>query len=176
MISVAIRDWDYFLDQCVNALKPGGYLEFQEWSAPFGCDDGSAPLDSPFMRWGSDGKGAAVKAGIDTGAANKLPGWFRHRGLEDVNNIKTKWPIGPWPKGKKEKRIGRLFLRDMLEALKASSLGLYTRVLGWSEEQLDEFLEEVKEDMVNPQRHCYMPMCVISHQKQRLQPHADSRT
>lgn len=163
MIGIAIKDWDFFLDQCCDAVKPGGYVEFQEWSAPFGCDDGSAPIESPFMKWGADGKGAAAKAGIDTAAATKLPERFRARGMEDINHVKTKWPVGPWSKGKKEKRIGRLFLADMLDALKASSLGLYTRILGWTEEELDKWLDVVKADMVNPRRHTYMPMSVDPH-------------
>jgi hypothetical protein len=91
-------------------------------------------------------------------AASKLTGWLRDAGFVNINEHKTKWPVGSWPKGKREKRIGGLFLRDMHSALKASSLALYTRVLGWSEEKLDEFLEEVRKDMEDPKRHTYMPM------------------
>jgi len=56
----------------------------QEWSVPFGCDDGSAPLDAPFMRWGFGGKGAAAKTGLDAQSRQKVPklfraGWIRQR-------------------------------------------------------------------------------------------------
>ncbi|OCL08663.1 S-adenosyl-L-methionine-dependent methyltransferase [Glonium stellatum] len=158
MISIGIKDWPRFFNECFKSLKPGGWVEMQEWSAPFGCDDGSAPLDTPFMRWGSDGKGAAAKAGLDVQAAKKFPIYLEQSGFVDVQETKTKWPLGPWPRGKREKKIGELFLKDMLEALRAASIGLYTRVLGWTEEAVDEWLEEVKKDMLDPKRHTYMPM------------------
>ena len=49
----------------------------QEWSALFGCGGGSAPLDAPFMRWESDGKGAAAKAGFNVQSRQKVPKLFR---------------------------------------------------------------------------------------------------
>jgi hypothetical protein len=49
----------------------------REWSAPFGCDNGSAPLDAPFMGWGSDGKGAVAKTGLNVQSRQKVPKLFR---------------------------------------------------------------------------------------------------
>lgn len=133
----------------------------QEWSAPFGCDDGSAPLDAPFMRWGSDGKGAAAKAGLDVQVAKKFPSCLEQGGFVNVQETKTKWSLGPWPGGKREKQTGELFLKDMLEAVRGASIGLYTRVLGWTEEAADGWLEEVMKDMLDTKRHTYMPMEVL---------------
>lgn len=82
-----------------------------------------------------------------------------------MTDFQTKWPLGPWPKGKREKRLGDLFLDDMIEALPAASLRLYTRVLGWEEERVMAFLEEVKRDMLDPSIHAYMPVHICYAQK-----------
>lgn len=78
-------------------------METQEWSAPFGCGGGSAPLDAPFMTWESDGKSAAAKAGLNVKAAKKFTSCLEQGGFVNVQETKTKWPLGPSPKGKREK-------------------------------------------------------------------------
>lgn len=46
----------------------------------------------------------------------------------------------------------------MLECLEAYSLGLFTRVLGWSRERLDKLLDGVRADLKNPKYHLYSNM------------------
>jgi hypothetical protein len=67
-ISIGIKatSWPFLIEEAFKNLNPGGWFELQEWSAPFGCDDGTATVeDSAFLRWGGDGMGAAGKAGVD---------------------------------------------------------------------------------------------------------------
>jgi len=49
----------------------------------------------------------------------------------------------------------------MLEAVRDASTGLYTRVLGWTEEAVDGWLEEVIKDMLDIKKHTYMPIEVL---------------
>ncbi|KAK7724548.1 hypothetical protein SLS57_004303 [Botryosphaeria dothidea] len=156
MLGMAVRDWPAFFASAHAALKPGAWLECQEWTAPFRSDDGSLPPDCAFTRWNSGD--AAAKAGIDVSAPRRFPELLSEAGFVGVTDVQAKWPLGPWPKGKREKRVGDLFLEDMIEALPAASLRLYTRVLGWDEERVMAFLEEVKKDMLNPDVHAYMPV------------------
>lgn len=46
----------------------------------------------------------------------------------------------------------------MTSGLEAISLGLFTRVLGWSREEVDVFLIDVRKDIKNTKIHCYYPM------------------
>lgn len=96
----------------------------QEYGALFGYHDGLAPLDAPFMRWGSNGKGAAAKAGLDVQVAEKFPSCLGQGGFVNDQETKTQWPLESWPEGKREKQIGKLFLKDMLEAVRGASIGL----------------------------------------------------
>lgn len=49
----------------------------------------------------------------------------------------------------------------MLEAVRGASIGLYTRVLGWTEEAVDEWLEEVIKVMLDIKKRTYMPIEVL---------------
>jgi hypothetical protein len=49
----------------------------------------------------------------------------------------------------------------MLEAARGAGIGLYTRVLGWTEEAVDGWLEEVIKDMLDNNKHTYMPIEVL---------------
>lgn len=49
----------------------------------------------------------------------------------------------------------------MLEAVRGASIGLYTRVLGWTEEAVDGWLEEFIKDMLDIKKHTYMPIEVL---------------
>jgi hypothetical protein len=49
----------------------------------------------------------------------------------------------------------------MLEAARGASIGLYTRVLDWTEEAVDGWLEEVIKDMPDNKKHTYMPIEVL---------------
>lgn len=52
-------------------------------------------------------------------------------------------------------------MKDMLEAVRGASIGLYTRVLGWTEEAVDGWLEEFIKDMLDIKKHTYMPIEVL---------------
>jgi len=51
-------------------------------------------------------------------------------GLSTSKKQKQNGHLGPWPKGKREKTDRRAVLKDMLEAARGASTGLYTKVLG----------------------------------------------
>jgi hypothetical protein len=53
---------------------------------------------------------------------------------------------------------GMWVLEDMGPGLEGLSAGLFTRVLGWSKEELDVFLVDVRKDMKNTKYHTYWNM------------------
>lgn len=166
MIAIAFRDWPGFFAECYANLEPGGWLEMQEWTSPFGCDDGSCPASSTLMTWSAGSHGAAAKVGIDVQAAKKFPPILHEIGFEQITEVRTKWPLGPWPKGKKEKQVGQMFLDDMVGAgVHGATVRLYRSVLGWKEEDVEKLVEDVKADMSNPAFHTYMPIIITYAQK-----------
>jgi hypothetical protein len=53
-------------------------------------------------------------------------------------------------------------LEDLAPGLEGLSVALFTRVLGWSKEELDVFLEDVRKDMKNTKYHAHWNMLVSS--------------
>lgn len=77
-------------------------MEMQEWSAPFGCDDGAAPLDAPFMRRGLNGKGVVAKTGLDVRSRQKVPKLFRAGWICQRPRNKNK--MATWAMAKRQAR------------------------------------------------------------------------
>ena len=45
----------------------------------------------------------------------QVPDLLEKRGFMGAKTASTKWPIGPWTKGAREKRVGELYLRVRAE-------------------------------------------------------------
>lgn len=84
-------------------------MEIQEFHLPMQCDDGTLDESPAFKMWNDLVVEACTKVGVDIRAASKLEGLFRDRGFVNIESAHTKWALGPWPKGKREKEIGKLF-------------------------------------------------------------------
>lgn len=134
-------------------------MELQEFSLPFTCDDGSAEA-SAVHRWTSAISDAVLKTGIDVtvNMTSGHPQKLKDAGFVNVDEVHSKWPIGPWARGEKEKRIGALFLKDIHSNVENLSKRIFIGLLGYSEEDYAKLVEEVREDLMNRAIHMYMPM------------------
>ena len=100
-------------------------------------------------------------------------------GFDDVVEVRYKWPQNRWPKDKKLKELGELHCysydqprtstdySDMVgmwmhenfsTGLAGLSMAVFTRGLGWSQEELEVFLADVRKSMKDPNVHGYYPM------------------
>ena len=70
-------------------------------------------------------------------------------------------PIGVWPKDRRLKEIGRYERAQVLDAVEAYTLALFTRVLGRSIQETQAHLERVKSELVDPKLHLYTPQYII---------------
>lgn len=84
-------------------------MEFQEYHAPWVSDDGSIELCPAFARWNRNLVVAATKAGTKMDAILEVPGLLEKKGFVGLGSAETKWPLGTWAKGRKEKQMGALF-------------------------------------------------------------------
>ncbi|KAF2083367.1 S-adenosyl-L-methionine-dependent methyltransferase [Saccharata proteae CBS 121410] len=156
-ITIGIRDWNALVRQCFDSLKPGGWVEFQEFHLPVGCDDETAGPDAPVTKWSAHFCEAVKTFGIDVRASLGHAERLRQAGFEQVEEAHIKMPLGSWAKGKKEKRMGALFQRDIADNVYGVSVKAFTQGLGWSVEAFEEFIPKVRKDLLDPQIHCYFP-------------------
>ncbi|KAI7493965.1 hypothetical protein KC357_g856 [Hortaea werneckii] len=164
-ITVGIKDWDALVDQVWTNLKPGGWIEFQEYHFPFTSDDDTLKLCPALDLWNNNLASASAKAGMRLDAILGVPEILQEKGFANVNQAATKWPLGPWAKGKKEKKVGELLERDLLGAIEGTSMRLYTKILGWSEEAVRKHAEEVHDDIRARRAHAYIPIDFLWAQK-----------
>jgi hypothetical protein len=79
-------------------LRPGGWVEFQEFGGIIRCDDGSIPADSKvaqFFRMITESLG---KKGMDWIIANFMHDYLHRAGFVNIQYKKIKCPVGIWPK------------------------------------------------------------------------------
>ena len=58
-----------------------------------------------------------------------------------------KWPINTWAKDPQMKEIGAWNLINMIDGLEGFTIRLWTQVLGWSMEEIEVFLVDVRKDL-----------------------------
>ena len=64
-------------------------------------------------------------------------------------------PFNPWAKDRRMKEIGRYHQLDILESLEAFSMALFSRSLGWTNQQIHAFLTEVRKELTDRSIHIY---------------------
>lgn len=143
--------------QAFSALAPGGYLELQDGVLPIQYI-GDAPTDSTIYKWQELLLEAAAKAGRRMNNVQHYKKWFQEAGFVDVEERKHYWPINSWPKNKRLKQIGMWFMVDLLDAVEGMSMSLFTKILGWSREEVEVLLAGVRNDLKDRSIHGYIVM------------------
>lgn len=148
------------LQKCFDQLTPGGYVEGQEGVFPMLCRDNT--LEGTALDvWGKNCVEAGIKLGREWTNGIHYKRWMEEIGFEDVREKIFEVPTSPWPRGSKQKELGLWFGEDLMDAM-ASCLPLFTRVLGWSREQVEVMLVDARNDLKNKGVHAYMPMSATS--------------
>jgi trans-aconitate methyltransferase len=80
----SIADWPRLLQQCLEFLQPGGWLEVMDFEAWGSTDDDSLPEDSSYNRWQHELSTASEKAGRTMNVAPQVRGMVADAGFEDV--------------------------------------------------------------------------------------------
>ncbi|KAF5004882.1 hypothetical protein FDECE_8664 [Fusarium decemcellulare] len=161
----SIRDWPKLFSQAFENLAPGGYIELMDPIYPVTSDDETVSKDSAVYKWSSLMNEAATKlgSGLDSGLRYKdqLP----EAGFVNVVETTYKWPMNTWPKDKKTKELGAWGNVNLVGGAQGLSLALFTKVLGWSTQELEVFLVDVRKDLCDKKLHGYWRVNVVYAQK-----------
>lgn len=79
-------------------LKPGGWIEVQDFGGIVKCDDDTLQTDSLLTQFYDMTTEALSKRGIRWTIANNLDEILRRIGFVNIECKKFKVPIGVWPK------------------------------------------------------------------------------
>lgn len=79
-------------------MKPGGWVEIQEFDSRANCDDGSLPDDAPLKKFFDTTSEAVKSFNMNFRAGENLGELIKQAGFVNVACVKLKVPIGTWPK------------------------------------------------------------------------------
>jgi len=124
-------------------------------------DDGTLTEDCALSVWSKLLLEATIKVGQAANRPAQYGQWMREAGFINTKTVVYKWPTNPWPKDKTHKTMGLWNHYNVLQGLQGFTIGLFTRVLGWSPDQIEALLVDVRKDLQNRHIHAYWPMLVL---------------
>jgi hypothetical protein len=178
MSGIAVRDWRNLYEQSfkyalivsallgkkfakmdLRHLKPGGYVESQEFDLNAKSDDNSLAADSPVIKYCIKLQEGSIRGGfslrIDVPAMCDA---LKAVGFVDISVREFKLPIGAWPRDPRLREAGEASLMALLDGLYGLSVACFTRFLGWEVAELNVFLEEVRKEWKRKAVHSYWPL------------------
>ncbi|KAF4782103.1 TAM domain methyltransferase [Colletotrichum scovillei] len=164
-MTAAIDDWDVFIKRCYDNLTPGGYLELQEADVMPKSDDDLLPKDSSIVKYVNMLHEASEITGRKFVEAPPLKNKMIEAGFVDVELRIFKWPHNTWPKDERYKKLGLWTQENFGSALEALCMAAFTRVLGWTRDEVNVFLIDVRNDLKNKSYHAYCPVYCITGRK-----------
>ncbi|KAI1445715.1 S-adenosyl-L-methionine-dependent methyltransferase [Annulohypoxylon stygium] len=162
----SIRDWPRIIAEAFKALKPGGWLEIQDLKCRAGCDDGTMREDDVLAGFADTLAQALVKLDIDCiESVENYARWLREAGFMNVKEVKMKAPLGTWPTDPHQKKVG-LYNRNMIyDGLHGFTIRPFTHGLGWTPEEVEVYLIDVRKAILNSEAHIYLPYQSVYAQK-----------
>jgi SAM-dependent methyltransferase len=151
----SFASFEAFFAQAFKFLNPGGYLEVIDGVYPMQCDDGTMKEDSAVKKWADLSLEASIKLGRPVNSALQYKEQFAAAGFVDIVQTEFKWPLNQWPKGKKEKELGIWTRENFLKGSSAGIMMLLTKGLGWTAQEVEAFLVDVRKEITNPSIHAY---------------------
>ncbi|CAK7229988.1 hypothetical protein SCUCBS95973_007421 [Sporothrix curviconia] len=148
------------LKAAYDNLRPGGYVEWQDYMSRFRAVDdslqGSAltKLDSLYAEAGRN-------LGRDMLVTPKLAGMMREVGFVDVIEERYALPGNPWPKGREAKTLGLWQMTNFLDGMQAITMTVLTKGLGMTPTEVELLLMDVRKDVQNTNVHFYIPVYVM---------------
>ncbi|KAJ5782596.1 hypothetical protein N7457_004370 [Penicillium paradoxum] len=151
-----IGDWPRLLKQAYQHLKPGGWFEAQEFETLVVSDDGTHELATVLDDWQKLLNQASVKFGKPLNIAPRVSEWMTEQGFANVTDDTYKCPVGGWAKNRRLKEIGRIGKVTILEVVEPYTLALFTRVLGFTYQEAQEYMHKVRAELMSNSYHLYV--------------------
>ncbi|MCJ1351091.1 MAG: hypothetical protein MMC33_001073 [Icmadophila ericetorum] len=160
-MGTTIRDWPRLIKQCFEFTKPGGYCEFVDFDIAWTSPDNSVPEDSVTLKVNTQFIQAAKSMGIDPSPGPSMPNWCKEAGFTDIVQERFPLPVGTWPADKHLKEVGAWNYLQIMEGLEAFTYAVFTRMLGYTKEEVEVMCATMRKEIRNPKLHSLFYLHVI---------------
>jgi SAM-dependent methyltransferase len=103
-LNFAVSDFPRLAKQAFDNVRPGGWVEFQDFDVALYSEDDSYHPSSDLAKYMQLLMDSARKAGKEPRTGPKLEQWVRDAGFQNITHQKFKLPLGLWPKDKRQVR------------------------------------------------------------------------
>ncbi|KAG6182054.1 hypothetical protein E4U36_003604 [Claviceps purpurea] len=151
---VILKNTSQVLGHAFESLRPGGWIELQEFLPTVLCDDGTMPDDDPVKVLYEKIERSFEKFGLRVTLPPKLEPYLREAGFENIHCQIMKVPIGPWAKDNTMRIIGlyqKLSVREVMPSLS----GRPFQALGMSEAEIEVTIAMAWKGLEDPNVHRY---------------------
>ncbi|CAK7236087.1 hypothetical protein SBRCBS47491_009516 [Sporothrix bragantina] len=146
------------LQRIFDFLKPGGWVEIMETLMIIEAIDDSLSK-TVLPRWHQLILDGVRKMGRgDPMVPLKTRQWLTEIGFVNVTEKKFAVPANGWARGDEQKIRGHLMLTNLLEAAQGITMSICMKVWGWSKEEVEVFLVDVRAALKDRANHGYVPM------------------
>jgi hypothetical protein len=147
-------------------LKPGGYIELHDFCMPAKSLRGVTSNDSPAVEYTNAMSTILSSMNRDPSPPAKWEEQLQAAGFKNLYQQWFKWPIGQWPKGQKNKLLGKLFAENTSEGVNTVA-PVFSRSQNWDPERLKRFTMEAQADLLDTStKNClYVETCYCYAQK-----------
>jgi len=145
----SIHNWDKYIKQCFDNLKPGAWAEFKDWDARPYTPEGSLELpDNTIKKWHAIAIDACeYKVGASPNPGIFLKQKFAEAGFINIAEKVFEVPVGSWPKDPKKKLVGKYYGVTFFEGAQAVSTRLFTHFLNWDMKEVEVFNAKFRENV-----------------------------
>jgi hypothetical protein len=131
-------------------------VEIQDFRWVYGCDDGTMPADYAPIKMVNLIREGLARFGVEMNAAEHNEGRLREAGFTDITHNIKKVPVGSWPRDAALKTVGMYTRTVIYDGLQAITLRPLTRGLGWTPEEVELFLVNVRKDLLDTSVHSFV--------------------
>lgn len=155
-------------------LSPGGWAEFTEWVVSMQSTNNNSFVETSLYKWLSYWKSGLKKDGRTVHYPLQYKSLLSEMGFRNVTERKYAVPVNPWPPGKQLQKIGDMMATNLNIILEPISMPVFMGILGWSRDQLDSLLHEVRKEIADTNLHAFMTLHTVYAQKPRGESSAGS--
>jgi SAM-dependent methyltransferase len=152
-----INDKQKLIQSAFENLRPGGWVEFTEWIAilqsPNHSLDGTA-----FRKWNNLLEEGLQSFGTTLKYPEKFKSLLQDAGFEPIIETRNGAPTNACYPGKKLQRIGHLMTQNWLLIIEPLTMPVFTQGLGWTHDQVQALLTEVRREIGNTKYHSFMTL------------------